>query len=96
MGCPLLSTTSPISFVLSFCTHSTKMLSDRHPYGIKAYHVSYGIGNSFLVNARSNGKVFKFVIDKVDPVLTGIRFYNLEGLRHGDVSEIMCDSLCTD
>ncbi|BCS85251.1 hypothetical protein prwr041_11440 [Prevotella herbatica] len=69
---------------------------DRHPYGIKAYHVSYGIGHSLFVNAGSNGKIFKFVIDKVDLVLTGIRLYNLEDLRHGDVSEIMCDSLCTD
>ena len=52
--------------------HSDFPVRYAHTYGIEAYHLADGIGNSLATNGGGDAEVLQFVVEEVDFVVCGL------------------------
>jgi hypothetical protein len=65
-----------------------------HTDGIEANNLQDGVMNSLVLYMSRYAEVFKFIVDKGDVVISGLRLNVLQGIGKGDVLKGVRDLLC--
>ena len=61
---------------------------------IESNDLHYGIGDGLVLYMSCYSEVFKFIVDKGDVVISGLRLNVLQGIGKGDVLKGVRDLLC--